>query len=85
VSPLVKVSTLLRLLQQVQDELGDSTEIVWYHLENHNLDGDFHLETIIPFEAQNDDDPPWVEITLGKYEEVSADSGSCGCCNRTDE
>lgn len=84
-SPLVKVSTLLRLLQQVQDELGDSTEIVWYHLENHNLDGDFHLETIIPFEAQNDDDPPWVEITLGKYEEVSADSGSCGCCNRTDE
>jgi len=85
VSPLVKVSTLLRLLQQVQDELGDSTEIVWYHLENHNLDGDFHLETIIPFEAQNDDEPPWVEITLGKYEEVSADSGSCGCCNRTDE
>jgi len=85
VSPLVKVSTLLRLLQQVQDELGDSTEIVWYHLENHNLDGDFHLETIIPFEAQNDDDPPWVEITIGKYEEVSADSGSCGCCNRTDE
>lgn len=84
-SPLVKVSTLLRLLQQVQDELGDSTEIVWYHLENHNLDGDFHLETIIPFEAQNDDEPPWVEITLGKYEEVSADSGSCGCCNRTDE
>jgi len=81
----VKVSTLLRLLQQVQDELGDSTEIVWYHLENHNLDGDFHLETIIPFEAQNDDEPPWVEITLGKYEEVSADSGSCGCCNRTDE
>jgi len=85
VSPLVKVSTLLRLLQQVQDELGDSTEIVWYHLKNHNLDGDFHLETIIPFDAQNDDDPPWVEITLGKYEEVSADSGSCGCCNRTDE
>lgn len=84
-SPLVKVSTLLRLLQQVQDELGDSTEIVWYHLENHNLDSDFHLETIIPFEAQNDDEPPWVEITLGKYEEVSADSGSCGCCNRTDE
>ena len=84
-SPLVKVSTLLRLLQQVQDELGDSTEIVWYHLKNHNLDGDFHLETIIPFDAQNDDDPPWVEITLGKYEEVSADSGSCGCCNRTDE
>jgi len=81
----VKVSTLIRLLQQVQDELGDSTEIVWYHLENHNLDGDFHLETIIPFDAQNDDDPPWVEITLGKYEEVSADSGSCGCCNRTDE
>lgn len=81
----MKVSTLLRLLQQVQDELGDSTEIVWYHLENHNLDGDFHLETIIPFEAQNDDEPPWVEITLGKYEEVSADSGSCGCCNRTDE
>ena len=79
------MSTLIRLLQQVQDELGDSTEIVWYHLENHNLDGDFHLETIIPFEAQNDDDPPWVEITLGKYEEVSADSGSCGCCNRTDE
>jgi len=85
VSPIVKVSTLIRLLQQVQDELGDSTEIVWYHLENHNLDGDFHLETIIPFEAQNDDEPPWVEITLGKYEEVSADSGSCGCCNRTDE
>ena len=84
-SPIVKVSTLVRLLQQVQDELGDSTEIVWYHLENHNLDGDFHLETIIPFDAQNDDDPPWVEITLGKYEEVSADSGSCGCCNRTDE
>ena len=81
----MKVSTLIRLLQQVQDELGDSTEIVWYHLENHNLDGDFHLETIIPFDAQNDDDPPWVEITLGKYEEVSADSGSCGCCNRTDE
>jgi hypothetical protein len=82
----VKVSTLIRLLQQVQDELGDSTEIVWYHLENHNLDGDFHLETIIPFDAQNEGHhTPWVEITLGKYEEVSADSGSCGCCNRTDE
>lgn len=81
----MKVKTLINILQRTIDDLGEEAELVFYHLENHNLDGDFHLETIIPFDAQNDDDPPWVEMTLGKYEEVSADTGTCGCCNRIDE
>tara|TARA_Y100000310_G_scaffold342750_1_gene447266 strand:- start:3500 stop:3745 length:246 start_codon:yes stop_codon:yes gene_type:complete len=81
----MKVKTLIKLLQGFVNELGEDTGLVFYHLENHSLDGDFHLETVIPFDAQNDDEPPWVEMTLGKYEEVSADSGTCGCCNRIDE
>lgn len=81
----MKVKTLISILQRTIDDLGEDAELVFYHLENYSLSGDFHLETIIPFDAESDDGPPWVEMTLGRYDEVSADSGNCGCCNRIDE
>tara|TARA_B100000287_G_C20078049_1_gene561203 strand:- start:67 stop:315 length:249 start_codon:yes stop_codon:yes gene_type:complete len=82
----MKIKTLINLLENVKGEVGEDAFIQFYWMENYNLDGDCHFDTIIPCIGEPEFDPVnWVEITFGKYEDVSAESGSCGCCNRTDE
>lgn len=59
-----ELETMCELLRQDFDADSD-TPVVFYHLDNYNLEGQ-EIESVLPFhEADNDEGRQrWVEITL---------------------
>ena len=64
------IGEVIESMEQLKEKgLSDETPIVWYHLENHNLEGQEIENIMILDDVENvEDRKHWVEITLQEME-----------------
>jgi len=64
------IGEVIESMEQLKEKgLSDETPIVWYHLENHNLEGQEIENIMILDDVENvEDRKHWVEITLQEIE-----------------
>ena len=64
------IGEVIESMEQLKEKgLSDDTPIVWYHLENHNLEGQEIENIMILDDVENvEDRKHWVEITLQEME-----------------
>jgi len=64
------IGEVIESMEQLKEKgLSDETPIVWFHLENHNLEGQEIENIMILDDFENDEGRKhWVEITLQEME-----------------